>query len=212
MNLRCLPWGGLCGWLPRTSWAPQSRLVMKPILKHLTSSPSKKISIANWSTTFISFATKSCATNSHGAASWSSVTVDQRHCLTFRSHHGGSCDRCVCAQLCPTLRDSTDCSRPRPNPLHTQPRLFCPWDFPGMKTGVGYHFLLQGIFLTQGSNPWGSYYCSKPVLGILLRAPRREWEWSVGRRIMLAGLWGLWFWLREVSPHPHWTLSMASPL
>ena len=30
-------------------------------------------------------------------------------------------------------------------------RLFCPWDSPG-KTGVGCHFLLQGIFLTQGSN------------------------------------------------------------
>ena len=29
----------------------------------------------------------------------------------------------------------------------------CPWDFPGKNTGVGCHFLLQGIFLTQGSNP-----------------------------------------------------------
>ena len=28
----------------------------------------------------------------------------------------------------------------------------CPWDFPGKNTGVGCHFLLQGIFLTQGSN------------------------------------------------------------
>ena len=28
-----------------------------------------------------------------------------------------------------------------------------PWDFPGKNTGVGCHFLLQGIFLTQGSNP-----------------------------------------------------------
>ena len=28
-----------------------------------------------------------------------------------------------------------------------------PWDFPGKKTGVGCHFLLQGIFLTQGLNP-----------------------------------------------------------
>ena len=27
------------------------------------------------------------------------------------------------------------------------------WDFPGKSTGVGCHFLLQGIFLTQGSNP-----------------------------------------------------------
>ena len=28
-----------------------------------------------------------------------------------------------------------------------------PWDFPGKNTGVGCHFLLQGIFPTQGSNP-----------------------------------------------------------
>ena len=32
-------------------------------------------------------------------------------------------------------------------------RLLCPWDFPGKNTGVGSDFLLQGIFLTQGSNP-----------------------------------------------------------
>ena len=31
-------------------------------------------------------------------------------------------------------------------------RLLCPWDFPGKNTSVGCHFLLQGIFLTQGSN------------------------------------------------------------
>ena len=31
-------------------------------------------------------------------------------------------------------------------------RLLCPWDFPGKNTEVGCHFLLQGIFLTQGLN------------------------------------------------------------
>ena len=31
-------------------------------------------------------------------------------------------------------------------------RLLCPWKFPSKNTGVGCHFLLQGIFLTQGSN------------------------------------------------------------
>jgi len=31
-------------------------------------------------------------------------------------------------------------------------RLLCPWDFPGKDTGVGCHFLHQGIFLIQGSN------------------------------------------------------------
>ena len=32
-------------------------------------------------------------------------------------------------------------------------RLLCPWDFPAKNTGVGYHFLLQDIFPTQGWNP-----------------------------------------------------------
>ena len=32
-------------------------------------------------------------------------------------------------------------------------RLLCPWHFPGGNTGVGCHFLLQGIFPTQESNP-----------------------------------------------------------
>ena len=41
------------------------------------------------------------------------------------------------AQSCPTLCDTMDCS---------------PRNFPGKRTGVGCHFLLQGIFLTQGSN------------------------------------------------------------
>ena len=32
-------------------------------------------------------------------------------------------------------------------------RLRHPWDFPGKNTGVGCHFLLRGIFPSQGSNP-----------------------------------------------------------
>ena len=32
--------------------------------------------------------------------------------------------------------------------------LLCPWGFPGKNTGVCCHFLLQGIFLTQGSSPY----------------------------------------------------------
>ena len=37
-------------------------------------------------------------------------------------------------------------------------RLLCPWDSPSKTTGVGCHSLLQGIFLTQGSNP-GLLHC-----------------------------------------------------
>ena len=39
-------------------------------------------------------------------------------------------------------------------PQGPQPqRLLYLWDFPGEDTEVGYHFLLQEIFLTQESNP-----------------------------------------------------------
>ena len=44
-------------------------------------------------------------------------------------------------------------------------RLLCPWDFPGNNTGVGCHFLLQRIFLIQGSKRvncigrWFLYLC-----------------------------------------------------
>ena len=32
-------------------------------------------------------------------------------------------------------------------------RFFCPWNFPGKNNGMGCHFFLQGMFLTQGLNP-----------------------------------------------------------
>ena len=37
-------------------------------------------------------------------------------------------------------------------PCGASTRLLCPWNFPGKNTGVGCHFLLPGIFPTQGSN------------------------------------------------------------
>ena len=40
--------------------------------------------------------------------------------------------------------------------------LLCPWDPPGKNPGAGCHFLLQGIFLTQGSNP--GFLHSSPIL------------------------------------------------
>ena len=46
-------------------------------------------------------------------------------------------------QLCLTLCDPMDSS---------PPDFSAHWGSPGKNTGVGCHFLLQGIFLTQGSN------------------------------------------------------------
>ena len=51
-------------------------------------------------------------------------------------------------------------------PCGLQPtRLLRPWDSPGKNTGVVYHFLLQGIFLTEGSNP-SLLYCRQIVYGL----------------------------------------------
>ena len=41
-------------------------------------------------------------------------------------------------------------------------RLLHPWDFPGKNTGMGCHFLLQGIFLTQGLN-LGLLHCRQTL-------------------------------------------------
>ena len=43
-------------------------------------------------------------------------------------------------------------------PSGLQPaRLLCPQDFPGKRTGMGCHFLLQGMLLTQGWSPYLLY-------------------------------------------------------
>ena len=51
-------------------------------------------------------------------------------------------------------------SYPTPLQLHgLKPTgLLCPWNFSGKTTGVGCHFLFQGIFPIQGTN-LGLLYC-----------------------------------------------------
>ena len=51
---------------------------------------------------------------------------------------------CLVTKSCPALCDPMDCSLTG---------YVCPWDSLDKNIGVGFHFLLQGIFLTQGSNP-----------------------------------------------------------
>ena len=56
-------------------------------------------------------------------------------------------------QLCPTFCD----------PMGRIPWVYIPWNSPAQNTGVGSLSLLQGIFLTQGSNP-GLLHCRGFVL------------------------------------------------
>ena len=77
-------------------------------------------------------------------------------CFFLTSHAWNSVVNCFSSlikiYLCIRENESVSCSvvfdslRPqRPQPT----RLLCPWDSPGKNTGVGSHFLLQGIFPTR---------------------------------------------------------------
>ena len=58
---------------------------------------------------------------------------------------------CVCvlrSLSCVRLWDPMD-----PMDSETPWTVLCPGTFPGKNTGMGWNFLLHGIFLTQGSNP-----------------------------------------------------------
>ena len=68
-------------------------------------------------------------------------------------------------------------------------RLLCSWNSLGKKTGVGCHFLLQGIFLTQGSKThflnllyWQADSFTTEPLGSLKRKDRMVKNTSIGKR------------------------------
>ena len=75
---------------------------------------------------------------------WSSGDTDRMNgYLPFLLKLGQLLCWCLVSHSCPTLL--------RPHGLQPS-RLLCPWDSVGKNTGVGGHFLLQGICLIQGSN------------------------------------------------------------
>ena len=60
---------------------------------------------------------------------------------------------CLASKLCPILL--------QPHGLYPA-RVLCPWNFPSKNTGVGCHFLLQGIFLTLQVNSLPPNYQGSP--------------------------------------------------
>ena len=62
-------------------------------------------------------------------------------------------------KVCMCISCSAVSNSLRPHGLQ-RARLLCPWDSPGKNTGVGCHFLLQGIFPIQGLN-LGLLHCRR---------------------------------------------------
>ena len=61
---------------------------------------------------------------------------------------------CICSYICSIVYLYMHaCSVPKQCPTLQPARLLCLWDFQSKNTGVGCHFLLREIFLTQRSNP-----------------------------------------------------------
>ena len=82
---------------------------------------------------------------------WKKKRTGKITCLIFRLYYKATVIK-MYAVSCSVVPDSVQ-------PQGLQPtRLLCPWDFRGKSTGVGCHFLLQGIFPTQGWNP-GVLHC-----------------------------------------------------
>ena len=96
---------------------------------------------------------------------------------------------CVCAQWCLTFCDPMDCSPPGSSVNGI---------FPGKNTGVGCHFLLQGIFPTQVSCVSGTgrqilYHCA-------------TWGVHYFLGIFLSKLHGsIWYILKVVEDHIIWS-------
>ena len=112
-----------------------------------------------------------------------------------------------------------------PTPMKTLvTQLLCPWNSQGENSGVGSHSLLQGIFLTQGSNP-GLLHCrqilyclshpgspciymfcavSSCFSCVWLLPERRRHAWRDARR----NAWGLpWWWSSSIRCLTVWTVA-----
>ena len=90
--------------------------------------------------------------------------------------------------------------------------LLYPWNSPGKNTGVGCHFLLQGIFLTQGSNP-GLLHCRKMLFPRTHKgSPRCLETMSVMKIVSFqlpSGLWiTLWRHIKCISSWVHFHMAL----
>ena len=88
---------------------------------------------------------------------------------------------CVCVCVCAHACTRSVVSNPlKPYGLELT-RLLCSQNFPGKNTGVGHHFLFQGIFPPEGSNP--CFLCLLHLAGRFFTICHLGSLWSLCRQI-----------------------------
>ena len=106
-------------------------------------------------------------------------TYPNKNELLLHSH-------CVCAWLLSVMCDTL-----WPHRLAYQ--ALCPWDSPGKKSGMGCHFFLQRIFLTQGSNPSLLCFLQWQADSLPLAPPKKSnnkcWWWCGESRTLVRWQW-----------------------
>ena len=95
----------------------------------------------------------------------SEIIIEDWKRLQFNKHLIEYLDMSVCMFSCAVMPDSL-----RPHALQPT-RLPCPWNSPGKDTGMGGHFLLQGIVSTQGLNPYLLHWQEDSL-------PLSHWIWE----------------------------------
>ena len=94
------------------------------------------------------------------------------------------CNTCVHTQSRLILCDPMNCSLSGPS---------CPWDSPSKNSEVGCHFLLPGIFPTQGSNP--CLLCLLPSGGFFITELPLKPRWTSKEvpksRLLTTHMWTL---------------------
>ena len=119
---------------------------------------------------------------------YSSCNASPTHFLFFWQSATSVSQSVLVAQSFLTLCDPMDRVKP-------PTRLLCPWDSPSKNAGVGCHFLLQGIFLTHGSNQ-GLLHCVKILYHLSHQANLKCYlssfnslvnflKWSVSQQLQL---------------------------
>ena len=87
------------------------------------------------------------------------------------------------------------CVRPFATPWTVAPTLLCPQDYPGNNTSVGCYALLQGIFPTQGLNPYLLRLLHWQANSLLLEPPGKPWMLSQHLNACKLSLWVLGLWM-----------------